>query len=449
MTRNAQLSTFVTSMVVLDAVSRTGAEAAAHAGHSLGEYSALCAAGVLDYAAAAKLVNDRGDAMQAAADTATGTMAAVLGLDDDKVDLACRRTDGDVWVANYNAPGQVVIAGSPDDLDRACAAAKELGAKRAMRIPVGGAFHSPLMAPPRSASQGNRPGRVPQRRTNRLLQRRCHGAHRRRRLRRPSRRSAHLARPVAPDAPGARDRQLHDLRRTRSRHRPHRPGQAGGRSRRTGQRRRRRRRPPGTLGQQDRRRGTATVLEEHLAATERMVVPGAGIFTPNESCVDGSIIEVGQLLGTVGPAEVRSSFAATSRRALLRRRAVTSRQPIAWLRTTAWCSSPASAPPFRKGRHQQRPRPAHGIDAWIRERSGIGERRVGGSVDMAVDAAGRHRRCGSHAGRHWLPRVVHHHAREDVPRLQRHGRRRFGHYVAMDLNVVWPASRTAMWPPTE
>ncbi|MEM8708896.1 MAG: ACP S-malonyltransferase, partial [Actinomycetota bacterium] len=149
MTRNAQLATFVTSMVVLDAVSRTGAEAAAHAGHSLGEYSALCAAGVLDFADAVALVNERGDAMQAAADEQDGTMAAILGLEDDQVDIACQKADGDAWIANYNAPGQVVIAGSPEGLDRACAVAKELGAKRAMRIPVGGAFHSPLMAPAR------------------------------------------------------------------------------------------------------------------------------------------------------------------------------------------------------------------------------------------------------------------------------------------------------------
>ena len=149
MTRNAQLATFITSMVVLDAVSRTGAEAVAHAGHSLGEYSALTAAGVLDFADAVKLVNERGDAMQAAADEQDGTMAAILGLDDDQVDIACQKTAGDAWIANYNAPGQVVIAGSPADLDRACVIAKELGAKRAMRIPVGGAFHSPLMAPAR------------------------------------------------------------------------------------------------------------------------------------------------------------------------------------------------------------------------------------------------------------------------------------------------------------
>ena len=102
---------------------------------------------------------------------------------------------------------------------------------------------------------------------------------------------------------------------------------------------RRRRWPPGDApGQQDQRRGHGTVLEgEHLFATERMVVsPGAGIFAPNESCVDGSVIEVGQLLGTVGSAEVRSSFAGEIKGVLAYDgERVTSRQPIAWLRTTA------------------------------------------------------------------------------------------------------------------
>lgn len=148
-TRNSQLATFVTSMIVLDAVERTGIEPAFHAGHSLGEYSALTASGVLSFADGVSLVTERGNAMQAAADTAEGTMAAVLGLDDDKVDLACRRVDGDVWVANYNAPGQVVIAGDPEALTTAGAAAKELGAKRVMPIKVGGAFHTPFMSPAR------------------------------------------------------------------------------------------------------------------------------------------------------------------------------------------------------------------------------------------------------------------------------------------------------------
>ena len=148
-TNNSQLSTYVASMIVLDAVERTGVEPAFHAGHSLGEYSALTAAGVLSFADGVQLVTERGNAMQAAAEESPGTMAAVLGLDDDRVETACNRTDGEVWVANYNAPGQVVIAGEVDSIARAGEAAKELGAKRVMPIKVGGAFHTPLMAPAR------------------------------------------------------------------------------------------------------------------------------------------------------------------------------------------------------------------------------------------------------------------------------------------------------------
>ena len=148
-TRNSQLATYLVSMITLDAVERTGIEPACHAGHSLGEYSALTAAGAISFADGVRLVTERGNAMQAAADSEHGTMAAVLGLDDDQVDLACRRTDGDVWVANYNAPGQVVIAGDPEALVAAGAEAKSLGAKRVMPIKVGGAFHTPFMSPAR------------------------------------------------------------------------------------------------------------------------------------------------------------------------------------------------------------------------------------------------------------------------------------------------------------
>src|SRR5690606_30093572 len=122
---------------------------AAVAGHSLGEYTALVAAGALSFEDGARLVAARGDAMHDAGSRRAGTMAAVLGLDDDKVEVACARVDGDVWVANFNAPGQVVIAGSPDAIEAASAAAKELGAKRVMGLPVGGAFHTPFMAPAR------------------------------------------------------------------------------------------------------------------------------------------------------------------------------------------------------------------------------------------------------------------------------------------------------------
>ena len=104
-TNNSQLSTYVASMIVLDAVERTGIEPAFHAGHSLGEYSALTAAGVLSFADGVQLVTERGNAMQAAAEETPGTMAAVLGLDDDKVETACNRTDGEVLGRQLQRPG--------------------------------------------------------------------------------------------------------------------------------------------------------------------------------------------------------------------------------------------------------------------------------------------------------------------------------------------------------
>lgn len=146
-TRNAQLGTFVHSMIVLSALRERGIDADIVAGHSLGELSALCAAGVLDFPSAVKLVAARGDAMQECTTTRTGTMAAVLGLDDDAVAEVCERQDDEVWVANSNAPGQVVIAGDPAAVDRAGADAKEAGAKRVMPLDVSGAFHTPFMAP--------------------------------------------------------------------------------------------------------------------------------------------------------------------------------------------------------------------------------------------------------------------------------------------------------------
>lgn len=145
-TRNAQLATFVLSLVILDAVERLGIQPAYVAGHSLGEYSALVATGTLSFEHGCRIVAERGEAMQQAAEDQPGTMFAVLALDDDQVDVACRRADGDSWVANYNAPGQVVIAGSLESLERTATFAKELGAKRAVKLPVGGAFHTPYMA---------------------------------------------------------------------------------------------------------------------------------------------------------------------------------------------------------------------------------------------------------------------------------------------------------------
>jgi [acyl-carrier-protein] S-malonyltransferase len=148
--RNAQLATLVASLLALDAVERVGLAPSVCAGHSLGEYTALVATGALSFEDGIRIVTERGDAMQAASEEHPGTMAAVLGLEDDDVDAACRRADGEAWVANYNAPGQVVIAGSARSLEAATAAAKELGAKKVMAIPVGGAFHTPFMAPARN-----------------------------------------------------------------------------------------------------------------------------------------------------------------------------------------------------------------------------------------------------------------------------------------------------------
>jgi len=117
------------------------------AGHSLGEFSALVAAGALGFEDALRLVAIRADAMQKACEAAPGTMAAVLGMDFKAIEEICAGIDGVVVPANYNSPGQLVISGDNDAVDRACAALKAAGAKRALRIPVGGAFHSPLMAP--------------------------------------------------------------------------------------------------------------------------------------------------------------------------------------------------------------------------------------------------------------------------------------------------------------
>lgn len=118
------------------------------AGHSLGEFSALVACGALRFEDALLLVSARAQAMQAACEANPGTMAAVLGLPDEQVDAICKAQQGGVVVAaNFNCPGQIVISGEVEAVDAACVTLKEAGARRALRLPVGGAFHSPLMAP--------------------------------------------------------------------------------------------------------------------------------------------------------------------------------------------------------------------------------------------------------------------------------------------------------------
>ena len=117
------------------------------AGHSLGEFSALVASGVLGWEDALRLVSERALAMQEACEIQPGSMAAVLGMADEGVAQICNGIDDVVVAANYNCPGQVVISGSLKGVEQACAALKEGGAKRALKLPVGGAFHSPLMQP--------------------------------------------------------------------------------------------------------------------------------------------------------------------------------------------------------------------------------------------------------------------------------------------------------------
>lgn len=144
-TRNTQLVTFTMSMVILDAIERLGVTPAMCAGHSLGEYGALVAAGALSYEAGAKLVSERSEAMQSAALESHGAMAALLGISDQEAQNACDEAGENVWVANYNAPGQVVIAGLVDAVVKASDIARTKGAKKVVNIPVKGAFHTPFM----------------------------------------------------------------------------------------------------------------------------------------------------------------------------------------------------------------------------------------------------------------------------------------------------------------
>jgi len=120
------------------------------AGHSLGEFSALTAAGALSFEDGLRLVAARASAMQKCCEAVPGTMAAVIGLEDSKVAQLCEEVEGIVAPANYNCPGQVVISGEKEAVEKACAALKEAGAKRALVLGVGGAFHSPLMEPART-----------------------------------------------------------------------------------------------------------------------------------------------------------------------------------------------------------------------------------------------------------------------------------------------------------
>ncbi|MFN3217156.1 MAG: ACP S-malonyltransferase [Acidimicrobiales bacterium] len=336
-TRNAQLSTFLLSMVIFDAVARVGIDAAAHAGHSLGEYTALTASGALDFEDAVRLVGERGEAMQLCAETSEGTMAAVLGLDDALVESACHRVDGDVWVANFNAPGQVVIAGSPAGVEAASAVARELGAKKSMPLAVSGAFHTPFMEPARDRLR-KAIDQVEFRDPDRPVYANVDA----------------MGHTSAADWPGLLSSQLTSP--VRWRHTVHALEEAGGSTFvELG---------PGTVLTGMARRiasaaATAKVntpadvdqlletisgkptsggggLEgESLFATERLVVsPCAGVFTPVDAEVAGAVVAIGHLLGHVNDCEVRSPFAGEMQGLLaMDGERVTASQPIAWLRT--------------------------------------------------------------------------------------------------------------------
>ncbi|RNA60747.1 [acyl-carrier-protein] S-malonyltransferase [Chryseobacterium nematophagum] len=144
-TEVTQPSIFIHSVAALKAVNGLGAEMVA--GHSLGEFSALVANGVLSFDDGLKLVSERAKAMQAACDANPSSMAAILGLEDTKVEEICAQIDGIVVPANYNCPGQLVISGETTAVEQACLKLKEAGAKRALLLQVNGAFHSPLMMP--------------------------------------------------------------------------------------------------------------------------------------------------------------------------------------------------------------------------------------------------------------------------------------------------------------
>jgi [acyl-carrier-protein] S-malonyltransferase len=334
-TRNAQLTTFVASLMVLDAVERLGIDASYCAGHSLGEYTALAATGALGLQEGVVLVAERAAAMHEAGTAQPGTMAAVLGLDDDQVEVACNLADDDVWVANFNAPGQVVIAGSHDGVEAATKHAKDLGAKRVMALPVSGAFHTSFMAAARDrlrdaiAVADIRDAEIPVV-SNVDAKPHDRGAEWTALL------SAQLASPV---------RWKHCLQ-TLSALGVTEFAELG---------------PGGVLtGMAKRTVTTARTISvatpedldkllewvggdtpsiihpegEHLFAVERLVVsPAAGIFTPIvfES---GTLIDVGTVLGHVGEHEVRSPFRGVLQSYIaVDTERVTPRQPIAWLRS--------------------------------------------------------------------------------------------------------------------
>jgi [acyl-carrier-protein] S-malonyltransferase len=336
-TRNAQLTTFVSSLMVLDAVERLGIEPSFCAGHSLGEYTALTATGALSFEDGVRLVVERADAMHEAGTASPGTMAAVLGLDDDLVEVACRRADAEVWVANFNAPGQVVIAGSPAGVASAGEHAKELGAKKIMPLQVSGAFHTPFMtaardrlrnaislASPRDVetpviSNVDAIAHSSGEEWSSLLSAQLSSPVRWKHclltmadlgvtgfvelgpggvLTGMAKRTVENARTISVSTPDELDKLIEWVNASSP-------------------------------------VGAAQLEGEHLFAVERLVVsPAAGLFSPNSSVTVGTSIDVGRIIGSVGETEVRSPFAGVIQNFIaVEGERVTTHQPIAWLRS--------------------------------------------------------------------------------------------------------------------
>ncbi len=357
-TGNAQLATCVMSLVILDAVERLGLFPAACAGHSLGEYTALMASGALSLADGTRLVTERGRAMQIAGDERPGTMAALLGIGDDDAEAACQRAEDEVWVANYNAPGQVVIGGTATGVATACDRAKELGAKRILPIPVSGAFHTQLMLPARpllrkmldnvdfhspevpvvanvDARVHTDPGEWP----GLLSAQLCSPVRWRQSLETLGGRGVTtvvelgpggvltgLVRRTVPDVRGVAVAVPDDLDKLMD-----------------------------AVGGLDEVTATASHQGEHLYTSERVIVsPAPGVFEPDQGLValernalaeaaapdsgqdgePGSPLAVGDRVGTVGPNDVRTPFDGILVRWLaVRGERVVEGQPVAWIRT--------------------------------------------------------------------------------------------------------------------
>jgi [acyl-carrier-protein] S-malonyltransferase len=351
LTANAQLATFVLSSVVLDAVERVGLAPTVCAGHSLGEYTALAAAGVLAFEDGVRLVAERGAAMHAAGEERPGTMAAVLGADDDAVEAACAEAGGDVWVANYNAAGQVVIAGERDAVARAGALARQRGARKVLPIAVAGAFHTALMAPARErlrkalastrflqpdvpvvANVDARPHSVASEWPRLLSAQLCSPVRWRQSLATLAGLGATVVAEVGPGGvlTGLARRALPDVRTVAVA-------------------------APEDLDELvDAASGTHTWHDwaeahedQRLAGTDRVVVsPGAGVFQPLAAfgsvpgpgalaadAPEGPPVAVGDMVGSVGAAEVRTPFAGVLVALLVHAgERVAPGQPVAWLR---------------------------------------------------------------------------------------------------------------------